>query len=1628
MYRKPADAAMVGSVLRTSRVEALESRIVFAAPTFATIPNGLVVLAPAATHAAGAPLHIALDGFDADGQALTYSVTSDNPDLLWEIPAGNSAMKITVSYTDAQGVARTGDMIFQLFDDLAPNTTAQIKQLVADGFYDGIIFHRIIQNFMIQGGDPTGTGTGGSPLGEFDDEYHPDLQFTSSGILAMAKSNDDTNNSQFFITAGPTRHLDFNHSIFGFLVEGDDVRAAVAAVPTGSNDRPINNVTMTSVTLIDDPQNAVLRLKAKPGTTGTANVTVTATDPDGNQYSQTFQVTIQADANNNNPFLAPLPETITITQGDEFLLTLQAYDPENNLVEFQVAATGTGLEFDVPSNSITAQPQNGVGSLDVIIMTANATPGAKEIRFYVRPAGSGSTADSVIDAQFVTVVVLPKSPTGVTLDPSSDTGSSASDGYTSNSTELKFRVAGVQVGNTVQLMLGDQVVGQAAATANNVNDGVIEITTNPGFTFAPGQHSVTAIQKGGGVDSLHSSAFTLTIDQLAPTFLSSPPTAPILAGLEKSNLYNAQTDEEDTTGVLYELITKPSGMTIHATSGVISWLPQSNQAGSHQVIIRATDKAGNFSDQTFEVVVQANSAPVITPIGDQGINENQPLTVTVIADDPDLALGDSLTYALVGNVPEGASIQPATGVFTWVPSELQGGQTYSITVRVTDSFGSSDEATFQVVVASVDEPPVLAPIGDQVVNAGETLQLQLSATDPDLPAQALIFSLESGAPDGMTLDAQTGLLEWTPGPSIDFAEYQVTVRVTDETGLFDTKTFTVLVVSEPEFVPIADQTVAEKSTLSFVVQATSPVIPPPVLTYSLVDPPANAVINAQTGVFAFTPSEAQGPGQFEFSVKVTDSYGLSATTTFVVTVTEVNEAPILAAIADQKVERGIAFELQIVATDPDLPANLLTYSLEPGAPEGMTINPESGLLQWHLPANQAVGDNAITVRVTDEGGLSHTRTFTLSVIAPPTIGEIDNYVIDEHSTLTVAVVAQSEVTPTPSFTFSLIDPPPGATIDPATGVFSWTPNEVQGPGEFTINVQVVDSNGLSAAASFNVVVEEVNAPPVLAAIAPQTVAVGNLLQLTVVASDPDWPANLLEFRLLEGAPEGMTIHPTTGEVAWEVPGDIAAGTYIVTVEVRDTDGLTDSQSFLVTLQTKPVIEPIAVQSVREFESLAVQISASSAVVPTPALSYSLGPGAPAGSQIDSVTGLFTWTPGEEHGGASYEITVNVIDSNGLSETAVFSINVQEVNQPPVLAEVPQVRAIPGQELVVQLHATDPDLPANTVTFSIISGPESATVDPVTGIFRWTPNGSQVGSRVNVVVRVSDSGDPSLSAEVGFEIVLGDPNVGAIPGGGPGLPSSVETSSANATLISRDTLNRLSNAFDNAGNIDLVGSAGSQAVIQGYEDDANSGAPPMIGVVSDFQIGPDTGVGSQITPPQKQRVRRPQTENEPGDNDTNEESTQNSSGRSERSVKGRQQQRRDTVQSADETKKQTTSNGMHDEIDAAVGSLPLSAGDIAVHQILTRQETKGLQVYSQPVTAANSSTNLAALPSSGHELSLPSVPVRSENPAEARSRKTTSVTLAATATTAAVFMPLLVSELDANDQGDGRKRRWWQKRS
>lgn len=941
---------------RHARLEPLEPRwVLSSAPILAPIAD--------VTLLAGAPLHIALDGFDADGDTLSFSITSTNDDLVTTVPSGNRSMKIVVP--------GYGDMVFELFEDLAPRTTARIIELAESGFYDGLIFHRIASYtdgtpFVIQGGDPLGTGTGGSGV-DFDDEFHPDLLHTSSGILSMAKGqDDDSNDSQFFITGTATRHLDFNHSIFGFLVEGDDVRQAIQDVDVNSASKPLVDVVMDSVDVFYDTENGTLRLSAAEGTTGEGFVTVTVSDGNGGTATQTFHVNIVADSVDNDPFLSDIPDVV-MTGGTTKSITLPAIDVEGDAIYY-----GGGVYPASNDLMMSVHPVTGVATI-----TAKSTA-AGVYGLFVGVYGPNSSS---YDTQYVPVLINPAAPTSIELLATSDSGEA--DGVTnfnnSDGQPLWFRVDGVIDGAEVSLFADGELIGQATADGDSVL-----IVVSSSTVLADGVHSITASQKLNDVElkvgnrdetvdlaSEVSAALSITVDTNVPTISSTPIVNARMGVLYQ---YNVESPSEGETGVAYRLVTAPTGMTIDPATGEIAWTPGVVHGTEQSVVVAIADTAGNETQQPFTLYI--NQAPAIWPIANHTVEELSLLTFDVVATDAEDDL--PITFALADDAPAGAAIDPDTGVFTWTPTEEQGPGVYSVTVLASDSNGSTNQQTITITVTEKNEPPVLNPIDDATLDEGQLLDIDVTTTDPDLPAQQLSYGLAPGAPAGAAIDLTTGRFTWRPG-------------------------------------------------------------------------------------------ESHGGGTFTITVVVSDPFGATDEQTFHVTVNEVDDPPVFVARPTQYVAPGMPLRLAAVAIDPDVPTNSIRYNLESDAPVGATIDPDTGVVTWDIPADYPMGLVDLVVRATEvlsDGtlGLETIGTLQVFVVHFPTAtldaafarGDDDegltSPVVELAKTLwfdeaaPVAAMQSARVTTTDSFndaSSTLVERPLGFQIASDTGGNQILPIDVQ---------------------------------------------------------------------------------------------------------------------------------------------------------------------------------------------------------------------------------------------------------------------------------------------------------------------------------------------------------------------------------------------------------------------------------------------------------------------------------------------------------------------------------------------------------------------------------------------------------
>ena len=798
-----------------------------------------------------------------------------------------------------------------------------------------------------------------------------------------------------------------------------------------------------------------------------------------------------------------------------------------------------------------------------------------------------------------------------------------------------------------------------------------------------------------------SSVYPITLTDI--TVSDTPPVlddiSPKMVDEHKPLSFTVTAVDDDSVTLEYSLTgNEPNGAAI-TSAGEFTWTPSEEQDGTHIFEVSVSDLSGGTDTQDITVTVnEVNVAPVLNAIGDQTVNEFVELTFTATASDTDVVDNavNTLTFLLDGIVPTGAAITPA-GVFTWTPTESQVGP-HDITVQVTDS-SLTDSETLMVTVRDVNVAPVLNTIGDQTANEFVELTFTATASDDD----ALTFLLDGIVPTGAAI-TPAGVFTWTPTESQD-GDHTITVQVTDG-SLTDSETLTVT-VNEVNVAPvlnaIGDQTVNEFVELTFTATASdTDVVDNAVNTLTfLLDGivPTGAAITP-AGVFTWTPTESQ-VGPHDITVQVTDS-SLTDSETLMVTVRDVNVAPVLNTIGDQTANEFVELTFTATASDDDA----LTFLLDGIVPTGAAITP-AGVFTW-TPTESQDGDHTITVQVTD-GSLTDSETLTVTVNevnVAPVLNAIGDKGTSELVELTfTATASDTDVVGNAVNTLTfLLDGivPTGAAITPA-GVFTWTPTESQ-VGPHDITVQVTDGS-LTDSETLTVTVRDVNVAPVLNTIGDQTANEFVELTFTATASDDD----ALTF-LLDGiVPTGAAITPA-GVFTW-TPTESQDGDHTITVQVTD-GSLTDSETLTVTVNevnVAPVLNAIGDQTVNEFVELTFTATASDTdvvdnVVNT--LTFSLDGTVPLDAVITSA-GVFTWTPTESQVGP-HDITVQVTDGS-LTDSETLTVTVHDIAPLPVSARASSSFAI---ALTLSEVVTSGEQGPNG--FSVTTGGDPVSVESITG--------------------------------------------------------------------------------------------------------------------------------------------------------------------------------------------------------------------------------------------------------------------------------------------------------------------------
>lgn len=479
----------------------------------------------------------------------------------------------------------------------------------------------------------------------------------------------------------------------------------------------------------------------------------------------------------------------------------------------------------------------------------------------------------------------------------------------------------------------------------------------------------------------------------------------------------------------------------------------------------------------------SNTPPSITVPTAQTVSEQTLLSFTVSAsDDP----SQTITLSSQG-LPSGAvfTSSPAagsvTGTFTWTPTEAQGPGAYAVTFKAADNLGAVSTGNVSITVTEVNRPPTINVPGFQTVAVGTTLTFAVTATDPDIPPNTVSL-LASGLVPGMSFNSSTDLFSFTPIPSQLAMTFIVNFTATDNglPPLSGQGSVGISVsVTPPSLTVPVSQIINEQSLLSFLVNATDS--PDRTITLTCGNcATLGASFNASssqgvaTGVFAWIPVEAQGPGTYTFTITASNDLGGSITKTVVVTVNEVNLPPTLTVPGSQSVDELTPLTYTITATDPDIPANVIALACTNCASVGASFNPSIGQFSWTPTEAQGPGTYTFTFEAIDNGSppLSDTRSVTVivnEVNMPPVVSAPATITVAVNSTITLQASATDSDIPANMITLTATGLVQGMSFipvagNPVSGTFSFTPTQSQKGTVFIITFTATD-NGVPALSS-----------------------------------------------------------------------------------------------------------------------------------------------------------------------------------------------------------------------------------------------------------------------------------------------------------------------------------------------------------------------------------------------------------------------------------------------------------------------------------------------------------------------------------------------------------------------------------
>ena len=1025
-------------------------------------------------------------------------------------------------------------------------------------------------------------------------------------------------------------------------------------------------------------------------------------------------------------------------------------------------------------------------------------------------------------------------------------------------------------------------------------DGTASLTGTP-TNLEVGDHAVVLEVTDGSLTATQS--FTITVGNVNDAPVITSPAAVSAAENQTGVATVTATDADGDIPTFTITGGADAGLFSITAGGVLTFdtapdfetVADANSDGVYEVEVTADDGNTGTDAQTILVTVtDVNEAPTLVTLSSSSIDENTDTsggtTVgSLTTTDPDA--GDTATYTINGGADAALfSISGSDLILTAGTLDFETQASYEVTVRITDSGGLTHDQTFTITVNDLNEAPVFD--SSAVTSATEDVAYSYAIATSDVDGDALTITAPT-LPAWLTVvDNGDGTASLTGTPTnLEVGDHAVVLEVTDG-SLTATQSFTITVGNvndAPVITSPAAVSAAENQTGVATVTATDADGDIPTFTITggadagLFSITAGGVLTFDTAPDFETFADANSDGVYEVEVTADDGNTGTDAQTILVTVTDVNEAPTLVTLSSSSIDEntdtsGGTTVGSLTTTDPDA-GDTATYTINGGADaalfsiSGSDLILTAGTLDFETQASYEV-----TVRITDSGGLTHDQTFTI------TVNDLNEAPVFDSSAVTSATedvaysyaIATSDVdgdaltitAPTLPAWLTVVDNGDG------TASLTGTPTNLE-VGDHAVVLEVTDGS-LTATQSFTITVGNVNDAPVITSPAAVSAAENQTGVATVTATDAD--GDIPTFTITGGADAGLFSITAGGVLTFDTAPDFETvadansdGVYEVEVTADDGNTGTDAQTILVTVtdvNEAPTLVTLSSSSIDENTDTSGGTTVGSLTTTDPdagdTATYTINGGADAA--LFSISGsdlILTAGTLDFETQASYEVTVRITDSGGLTHDQTFTITVNDLNEAPVFDSSAVTSATEDVAYSYAIATSDVDGDALTITAPTL--PAWLTVvdnGDGTASLTGTPTNLEVGDHA-VVLEVTDG---SLTATQSFTITVGNVNDAPVITS-PAAVSAAENQTGVATVTATDadgdiptfTITGGADAglfsitaggvltFDTAPDFETVADANSDGVyeVEVTADDGNTGtdAQTILVTVTDVNEAP-----------------------------------------------------------------------------------------------------------------------------------------------------------------------------------------------